>query len=72
VRSIFDLTFLGMVVITSTQGWRTLLYPHELFRTTAITVLFAIAVLAISPRARDVRRRDAAAPVESPPCLEPP
>jgi hypothetical protein len=72
VRSIVDLPFLGMVVITSMQGWRTLLYPHELFRTTAITVLFAIAVLAISPGSRDVRRRAADPPVESPPCLEPP
>jgi hypothetical protein len=50
IRSIFDATLLGMVVITSMQGWRTLLYPRELFRTPAVALLFALAVLLLRPR----------------------
>jgi hypothetical protein len=49
IRSIFDATLLAMVVITSMQGWRTLLYPRELFRTPAIALLFALAVLLLRP-----------------------
>jgi hypothetical protein len=45
LRSIFDATLLGMVAITSMQGWRTLLYPREVFRTPAVVLLFALAVL---------------------------
>jgi hypothetical protein len=50
VRTILDVPLLGLIVITSMQGWRTLLYPHELFRTTAIAVLLAIAVIFTRPR----------------------
>jgi hypothetical protein len=56
-RTVLDIPMIGLAVITSMQGWRTLLYPHELFRTTAIAVLFAVAVLFTrdrsSPRATD-------------------
>jgi hypothetical protein len=34
-----------LVVITSCQGWRTLLYPHEFVRTPAVAVLLALLVL---------------------------
>jgi hypothetical protein len=37
------------VVITSMQGWRTLLYPREVFRTPAVPLLFALAVLLLRP-----------------------
>jgi hypothetical protein len=50
IRSIFDATLLAMVVITSMQGWRTLLYPREVFRTPAVALLFALAVLLLRPR----------------------
>jgi hypothetical protein len=72
IRTIFDAPLILMAAITSTQGWRTLLYPHELFRTTAITMLFAVAVLVISARTPNVHRRADGAPVKSPPCPDPP
>lgn len=34
-----------LVLITSCQGWRTLLYPHELVRTPAVALLVALLVL---------------------------
>jgi hypothetical protein len=49
IRSPFDAPLLGMAVITSMQGWRTLLYPHELIRTPAVALLFALAVLFAKP-----------------------
>lgn len=51
MRTIFDATLILMAVITSMQGWRTLLYPHEVLRTPAIAVLLALAVLLCRPRA---------------------
>ena len=36
-----------MAAITSAQGWRTLLYPHEIFRTPAVATLLAAAVIGI-------------------------
>lgn len=45
VRSVFDVPLIGMAIIVSMQGWRTLLYPHELVRTPAIALLLAVAVL---------------------------
>jgi hypothetical protein len=50
IRTLFDAPFLGMAVITSMQGWRTLLYPHELIRTPAVALLFAVVVLFAQPR----------------------
>ena len=32
------------------QNWLTLLYPHDLIRTTAIALLLAMAVLFAQPR----------------------
>jgi hypothetical protein len=72
IRTIFDAPLVLMAAVTSMQGWRTLLYPHELFRTTAITMLFAAAVLAISSRTPNVHRRADDPPVKSPPCPNPP
>jgi hypothetical protein len=60
IRSPFDAPLLGMAVITSMQGWRTLLYPHELIRTPAVALLFALAVLFARPRRS--RPRPAAEP----------
>jgi hypothetical protein len=31
------------------QGWKTLVFPHELFRTLAVAVLLAIIVLLTRP-----------------------
>jgi len=45
----FDATAIGLAVITSMQGWRTLLYPHETFRLSSIAVLLALAVLFTRP-----------------------
>jgi hypothetical protein len=45
----FDATAIGMAVIASMQGWRTLLYPHEVFRLSSIAVLLALAVLFTRP-----------------------
>jgi hypothetical protein len=50
IRSPFDAPLLGMAVITSMQGWHTLLYPHELIRIPAVALLFALAVLLAKPR----------------------
>jgi hypothetical protein len=50
IRSPFDAPLLGMAVITSMQGWRTLLYPHELIRNPTVAVLLALAVLFTRPR----------------------
>jgi hypothetical protein len=41
----FDATAIGLAVITSMQGWRTLLYPHEIFRLLSIAILLSVAVL---------------------------
>jgi hypothetical protein len=73
VQTILDLPLLGMVVITSMQGWRTMLYPHELFRTTAIAVLLAVAVIFTRPR-QPVMTTDAAGGtrITSPPCPDEP
>ena len=40
-----------LVIITSCQGWRTLLYPHELVRTPSVAVLLALVVLLTPGRA---------------------
>jgi hypothetical protein len=56
IRSPFDAPLLGMAVITSMQGWRTLLYPHELIRTPAVALLFALAVLFAKPRRSEAER----------------
>ena len=50
IRTLFDAPLLGMTVITSMQGWRTLLYPHDLIRTSAVALLLAVAVLFAQPR----------------------
>lgn len=50
LRTVLDGPMLGFAALTSTQGWRTLLYPHDLVRTTAIAVLFSLAVLFTRPR----------------------
>ena len=34
-----------LTLITASQGWRTLLYPHEIFRTPAVVTLLAVLVL---------------------------
>jgi hypothetical protein len=43
--AVFDVTMIGLALITIMQGWRTLVFPHELFRTLAVAVLLAIIVL---------------------------
>ena len=50
IRTPFDAPLLGLAVITSMQNWLTLLYPHDLIRTTAIALLLAMAVLFAQPR----------------------
>jgi hypothetical protein len=45
VRTVFAVPMIGMAVITSMQGYKTLLYSHELLRTPAIALLLAVAVL---------------------------
>jgi hypothetical protein len=50
IRTPFDAAFLGMAIITSMQGWRTLLYPRELIRTPTVALLLAVAVLFAQPR----------------------
>ncbi len=42
---VLHLPLVLLVLITSCQGWRTLLYPHELVRTPAVAVLMALLVL---------------------------
>jgi hypothetical protein len=49
VRTVLDAPLLLTAVITSLQGWRTLLYPHELVRTPAVALLLAVAVLTTRP-----------------------
>lgn len=39
-----------LAVITACQGWRTLLYPHEIVRTPAVVLLLAALVLLTPPR----------------------
>ncbi len=50
LRATFDATLIGLAVITSMQGWKTLLFPHELFRTLAIAVMLAVVVLLTRPQ----------------------
>jgi hypothetical protein len=50
--AVFDVTMVGLAVITSMQGWRTLVFPHELFRTLGVAVLLAIIVLLTRPPPR--------------------
>jgi hypothetical protein len=49
LQTIFAAPLIGLAFVTSLQTWRTLLLPHELFRTPAIAVLMAIAVLFARP-----------------------
>jgi hypothetical protein len=49
IKTVFAAPMIGMAVITSMQGWLTLLYPHELLRTPSIALLFAFAVLYARP-----------------------
>ena len=55
-------------VLISTLGWRTLLYPHEMFRIPSVALLFAALLTAVhfSGRApgEKVAAFDRAAPVE--------
>ncbi len=60
MQTVLDGPLIGLAIITSMQGWRTLLYPHELLRTPAVAVLFAVAVLLTR------RRRTASGPAEVP------
>lgn len=52
ITTMLDATLIGMAIITSMQGVLTLAYPHELFRTPAIAVLLALAVLLTRNRAQ--------------------
>jgi uncharacterized membrane protein YhaH (DUF805 family) len=45
LRTVADAPYLCLVLITACQGWRTLLYPHEIFRTPAVATLLAVVVL---------------------------
>jgi hypothetical protein len=58
LRTVADAPLLGLVAITACQGWLTLLYPHEIFRTPAVATVVALLVLLTS------RRRDASAAQE--------
>jgi hypothetical protein len=68
LRTILDVPLLGLVLITSMQGWRTLLYPHELFRTTSVAVLLALAVLAVRRAPAVADDGDGAASIRSAAC----
>jgi hypothetical protein len=52
MRSCVHGTVLAMVGITLCQGWRTLLYPHEIFRTPAVVTLLAVLTVAAGARQR--------------------
>jgi len=51
--AVFDATLIGLAVITSLQGWRTLVFPHELLRTSAVAATLAVVALLTRPRARE-------------------
>lgn len=50
--AIFDATLIGLAAVSSLQGWKTLVFPHELFRTSAVAVLLGVAVLLTRPPPR--------------------
>jgi hypothetical protein len=52
MRTVASGPLLGLVAVTACQGWRTLLYPHEIFRTPAVATVLAVAVLAASSSVR--------------------
>jgi hypothetical protein len=52
IVTMIDATLIGMAIFTSMQGELTLAYPHEIFRTPAVAVLLAIAVLLTRPGKR--------------------
>ncbi|MDT4893076.1 MAG: hypothetical protein QOE97_2111 [Pseudonocardiales bacterium] len=49
IRTVVDAPLLLLTVITAAQGWRTLLYPHEIFRTPDVVTVLAIFVLMARP-----------------------
>lgn len=53
--AVFDATLIGLAVVTALQGWRTLVFPHELFRTCAVATTLAVVVLLTRPLARRQR-----------------
>jgi hypothetical protein len=50
MRSVLAGPFLLLAAITSCEGWRTLLYPHEMMRIPAVVTLLAALVLLTAPR----------------------
>ena len=52
VRTELDAPVLALAVLTACQDWRTLLYPHDMFRTTAVAALLAALVLVSRDRQR--------------------
>lgn len=50
LHTIFDGTLIGLAIITSLQGWLTLLSPREMIRTPAIAVLLSVFVLLTRPQ----------------------
>ncbi len=55
--NVLHLPLVILVIITSCQGWRTLLYPHELVRTPSVAALLALLVL-LTPERRTPVQRD--------------
>jgi hypothetical protein len=49
MRTLVDAPLLLLASITAAQGWRTLLYPHEIFRTPAVVTVLAMFVLLARP-----------------------
>jgi hypothetical protein len=50
LRSLVAPVLLGVIALTACQDWRTLLYPHDMIRTTSLATLLAVIVLATRAR----------------------
>ena len=50
LRTPLDGIVLGLVAVTACMGWLTLVYPHELVRNPAVTLLVALGVLLVGPQ----------------------
>jgi len=69
LRSPLDGVLVALVVLMAVLSWRTLLYPHELYRIPALSVLAALGVLLLGSPPHRVRTRSgrATGPGDPPP-----
>ena len=62
VRTPLDTILMLQVLMMATLGWRTLVFPHEMYRIPALAVLSALAVLLVSNASGTMRDRATSEP----------